>query len=66
MADVAEVAFALLPFGGLVGGFLVDGLGLAVALFACGAAYLLVTTLPALEPRWRDLDHRPVPHPTAV
>jgi MFS family permease len=52
--------FALMPFGGLVGGFLVGGFGLAVAMLACGAAYFLVTMLPAVDPRWREIDHRPV------
>jgi MFS family permease len=53
--------FALMPFGGLVGGFLVGGVGLSAALFVCGAAYFVVTMLPAVDPRWRDIDRRPEP-----
>jgi MFS family permease len=51
--------FALMPFGGLVGGFLVGGVGLSAALFVCGAAYFAVTMLPAVDPRWREIDRRP-------
>ena len=51
--------FALMPFGGLVGGFLVGGVGLSAALFICGAAYFVVTMFPAVDPRWREIDRRP-------
>jgi MFS family permease len=55
--------FALMPFGGLVGGFLIGGFGLGVAMLACGAAYFLVTMLPAVDPRWREINQRPEPAP---
>jgi MFS family permease len=53
--------YALMPLGGLVGGFLVGGAGLAVALLVCGVAYFVVTMLPAVDPRWREMDRRPEP-----
>ena len=53
--------FALMPLGGLVGGFLVGGVGLAAAMLVCGAAYFVVTMLPAVDPRWREIDRRPEP-----
>lgn len=53
--------FALMPLGGLVGGFLVGGAGLATAMVVCGVAYFAVTVLPAVDPRWRELDERPEP-----
>ncbi|CUR58522.1 putative efflux transporter protein [metagenome] len=53
------LCWSLIPAGGLVGGLLIGGVGLSAALLACGAAYFLVTTLPALDPRWRELDERP-------
>jgi MFS family permease len=58
--------FALMPLGGLVGGFLVGGIGLSAALFICGAAYFVVTMLPAVDPRWRDIERKTTPteHPT--
>lgn len=53
--------FALMPLGGLVGGFLVGGVGLSAALLICGVAYFAVTMLPAVDPRWREIDRRPEP-----
>lgn len=53
------LCWALMPLGGVVGGLLVESWGLAAAMLTCGVAYLLVTTAPALDPRWRDLDRRP-------
>ena len=51
--------FALMPLGGLVGGFLVGGVGLGAAMLVCGAAYFVVTMLPAVDPRWRDIERKP-------
>ena len=60
------MCFALMPLGGLLGGVLVSGAGLSVALLACGAAYLVVTMAPALDPRWQEMDRRPdVPVPAS-
>ena len=53
--------FALMPLGGLVGGFLVGGAGLGVAMVVCGVAYFVVTLFPAFDPRWREIDKRPEP-----
>lgn len=60
------MCFALLPLGGLLGGVLVTGTGLTPALLTVGAAYLLVTMLPAVDPRWREMDRRPAPAPEPV
>jgi MFS family permease len=57
------MCFALMPLGGLLGGFLVSGFGLTVAMLATGAAYFLVTMLPAVDPAWRAIDDRPEPLP---
>lgn len=56
----AALCFALMPLGGLLGGGLISGFGLGVGMLACGAAYFLVTMLPAADPKWREIDHRPV------
>jgi MFS family permease len=53
------MSYALIPFGGLLGGLLVAGVGLSHALLIVGAAYLLVTMLPAVDPHWREIDVRP-------
>jgi MFS family permease len=54
------MCFALMPFGGLLGGVLVGQFGLTAALLLCGAAYFIATMAPAVDPRWRDMDRRPV------
>ncbi len=54
-----SLCWALIPFGGVVGGALIAGIGLSPALLVLGGAYLLATTLPALQPQWRELDARP-------
>ncbi|GAW51952.1 putative efflux transporter protein [Nocardioides sp. PD653] len=60
------LCFALMPFGGILGGLLVAGFGLSAALLVVGAAYFLVTMLPAVDPRWRELDRRPAPEPVSA
>ena len=53
------LCWSLIPLGGVVGGLLIGGAGLSLAMLVCGAAYFAVTMLPALQPRWRELDERP-------
>ncbi|WP_051549425.1 MFS transporter [Nocardioides sp. URHA0032] len=53
------MCFALIPFGGLLGGVLVTGVGLEPAMLVVGLAYFAVTMLPAVDPRWREMDRRP-------
>lgn len=55
------MCWGLMPLGGLLGGVLVDTSGLTVAMIVTGVAYLAVTMLPAVDPRWRDMDRRPEP-----
>lgn len=52
------MSWSLIPFGGLLGGVLVAGFGVAPALLVVGGAYLVTTMFPAVRPRWRDLDDR--------
>ncbi|HEX5086671.1 MAG TPA: MFS transporter [Nocardioides sp.] len=54
----SAACWALMPLGGLVGGFLVGGFGLSAAMLVCGLAYFAVTMLPAVDPRWREIDRR--------
>lgn len=55
-----SMAFALMPFGGLLGGALIAGLGLDPALLVVGLAYFLVTVGPAVAvPGYRDMDRHP-------
>jgi MFS family permease len=53
------VAWAGIPLGGLLGGVLVEGLGLRAALWLVGGLYFLVTLLPFVMPAWREIDERP-------
>src|SRR3954454_4183660 len=48
------MCFALIPFGGLLGGVLVTGVGLEPAMLVVGLAYFAVTLLPAVDPRWLE------------
>ena len=59
-----SLCWALIPFGGLVGGALIAGVGLSPALLVLGAAYFAATMLPALQPQWREIDRRPSVSPT--
>lgn len=53
---VNSAAWALIPFGGLLGGLLSDRIGVHQALLACGAVYTVATVLPVLRPEWAQLD----------
>ncbi len=55
------LCFALMPLGGLLGGSLISGFGITAAMLTCGAAYFLITMLPAVDPKWREMDTRPEP-----
>lgn len=52
------MSWSLIPFGGILGGVLVTGFGIAPALLVVGGAYFLTTMVPAVRPRWRELDDR--------
>lgn len=50
------LAWAGIPLGGIVGGATVAAVGVAPALGAAGAAYIVSTTVPGLRPEWREMD----------
>jgi MFS family permease len=52
------MSWSLIPFGGLLGGALVAGFGIAPALLLVGGAYFVTTMVPGVSPRWRELDDR--------
>lgn len=54
----SSLAWAGMPFGGLVGGGLIAAAGLAPALLVYGVAYFAVTTLPGLQREWKQMDRR--------
>jgi MFS family permease len=63
LGAVGSLAWAGIPVGGLVGGWLVTGVGIGWALLGVGTAYLVATLIPFVQPAWRlmDRDRTPVP-----
>jgi MFS family permease len=57
-------AWAGIPFGALLGGYLVQALGLRTSVFAFAVVYLLTTLAPFVFPVWRQM-RRPEPESTA-
>jgi MFS family permease len=58
---LSSLCWALIPFGGLLGGALVVTAGLTPALVVVGIAYLAATMLPVLIPSFRSFDREPLP-----
>ncbi len=54
----SSLCWGLMPLGGLTGGLLVAGLGLAPALLVVGALYFATTMTPLLVPGFRAMDRR--------
>lgn len=61
------VSWAGIPFGGVIGGWATDLLGLRAAALIAAIGYVAVTVSPFLFPAWRELDVRPCPeHAPAI
>jgi MFS family permease len=56
LGAVTAGVFAAMPLGGLLGGWLVEGIGLRTTLLTLGAIYLVATSLPLVDRSWRALD----------
>lgn len=54
-----SLAWAGIPFGGLVGGGLIAGVGLSGGLVVLGAAFFVTTLLPVLGSAWHQMDRTP-------
>ena len=50
------LCWSLMPFGGLLGGLLVSGLGLTTAIVVVGLAYFVTTMVPTVLPTFRAMD----------
>lgn len=63
------LAWAGIPLGGVLGGWLADTVGLRTAMLGTGILYLVATILPFTARYWREMDRRPalaaVPMPTS-
>jgi MFS family permease len=55
------LAWAGIPLGGVLGGWLADTVGLRTALLGTGLLYLLATLMPFTARYWREMDQRPAP-----
>lgn len=60
IALFGALAWALMPFGGLYAGLLVDNAGIVVALAATGALYLVATLTPVAAPSFRQMERKPL------
>ncbi|GAA4962712.1 MFS transporter [Actinoplanes utahensis] len=60
------VSWAGIPFGGVVGGWATDLLGLRTAALVAAGGYLAVTAAPFVFPAWRELDAHPRADATAA
>ncbi|MDT0345178.1 MFS transporter [Streptomyces litchfieldiae] len=56
MGLTTAAAWSCMPFGGLLAGAAVSGLGLAPALLTAGTVYFLTIVLAGLRPEWREMD----------
>jgi MFS family permease len=54
----SALCWSLMPFGGVLGGVLVSGMGLSPALLVVGAAYFAATMSPALIPSFRGMNRQ--------
>ncbi|MGC4110047.1 MAG: MFS transporter [Nocardioides sp.] len=60
-ALTSALAWSLMPFGGVLGGVLVSGIGLSPALLVVGFAYFAATMAPALIPSFRGMNRQEEP-----
>jgi MFS family permease len=51
-----SLCWSLIPFGGILGGAAIAGIGLSPALLVLGLAYFAATMLPTVRPEWRTID----------
>jgi MFS family permease len=60
-----SLAWAGMPLGGVAASLGIAAIGLAPALAVAGGIYLLSTTLPGLQPGWRDASRSRHPEPSS-
>lgn len=63
VALAGALSWALIPFGGLYAGVLVDNWGIATALGVTALLYLVATSAPLAVPSFRQMGRRPVAVP---
>jgi MFS family permease len=58
LGALGATAWAGMPVGALLGGVMVDAMGLRVSLLVAGTAYLLTTLAPFVFPAWRGMERQ--------
>lgn len=61
LGAIGAVAAAGMPFGGIIGGTLVESIGLTPTLWIAAAAYGLTTLAPFVFPAWRQMERSAAP-----
>jgi MFS family permease len=61
LGAIGALAWAGIPFGGILGGAVAEAAGLTTALWIAAAIYFLTTLIPFVFPVWREMDRRPAP-----
>jgi len=56
---LASVSYSVMPFGPMVAGLLLDGIGLTATLFTLGSVTVVLTLCPLVFPIWREMDATP-------
>ena len=59
LGAITSGAWAAIPAGILLGGILVDAVGISATLFGIGICYVAVTVFGFFNPAFRELDRRP-------
>ena len=57
----SALCWSLMPFGGVLGGLLISGIGLSPAMLVVGFAYFATTMAPALIPSFRGMNRQVAP-----
>ena len=61
-----SLAWAGIPFGGVIGGALIAAIGLSPALLVFGFVHLLAVVVPSFRPEWAEMRRRPTEHTDAA
>ncbi len=59
LGAIGALAWAGIPFGGILGGAVAEAAGLTTALWIAAVIYFLTTLIPFVFPVWREMDRRP-------
>jgi MFS family permease len=64
LGTVTAVAYSAIPLGILIGGLLIEAIGVGPTLLAIGFGYFVVTAYGFFNPAFREMDRRPDAAPT--